>query len=129
MNAKPFLAALLLPFALTITAAPPSGEPEYQRPDEPSTVEEPFVFEGEDWESVQAFIGPPQVALAIQGDPYRARGRRRNLPPGGLVEDGVEAINALFAAIGDPQLVLIRQDIVALAAAVMGCIQGQRIRA
>ena len=63
MNAKPLLVALLLPLALSVTAATPvvddrSGDdarpPEVAQPGH--EAEEPFFFEGEEWVSPKAFI-------------------------------------------------------------------------
>jgi len=57
LNAKPLLAALLLPFALSVTAAPPgAGEESRNHDGLPVAVEEPFLFEGEEWASQQAFV-------------------------------------------------------------------------
>jgi len=57
LNAKPLLAVLALPFALTLLAAPPAHEEDYKRPDEATApVGEPFFFEGEEWQSQEDFV-------------------------------------------------------------------------
>jgi hypothetical protein len=64
LNAKTLVAAALLPFALSLSANPPSEE--FRTPDEPvvagpvseegRTPHQPFQFEGDEWASHQDFI-------------------------------------------------------------------------
>ena len=51
MNTKPLLAALLLPLALTVVAAPPVEDRDIDR----DQLEAPFVFEGQEYQSQMAF--------------------------------------------------------------------------
>ncbi len=68
MNAKPLLAALFLPFALTVMAAPPDVDEEHQRPDDPVHAEDVFPFEGDEWTSQQAFIEAGRRCQTVHPD-------------------------------------------------------------
>jgi hypothetical protein len=68
LNAKPLLAALLLPLALTVTAAPPSGEADYRRSDETPGVDQPFVLEGHEFQSQQSFIESGRRCVTVMPD-------------------------------------------------------------
>ncbi len=62
MNAKPLLATLLLPFALTITAAQPLEE----RRD--AEADQPFVLEGVEFQSHRAFIESGRRCVTVMPD-------------------------------------------------------------
>jgi hypothetical protein len=68
LNAKPLLAALFLPFALSVMAAPPDVNEQYQRPDDPVHAEEAFPFEGDEWTSQQAFIEAGRRCQTVHPD-------------------------------------------------------------
>ncbi len=57
LNTKTLLAAMMLPFALSVVGAPPSSDGRgYSQDDEPASVEEPFVIEGHEFQSQQSFV-------------------------------------------------------------------------
>ena len=56
MNAKPLLAALFLPVALTAFGAPQAHEEEFQRPDESAPAADMFHFEGTEWSTQEDFV-------------------------------------------------------------------------
>ena len=68
MNAKPLLATLMLPFALTVFAAPPSNGPEDRSADADQGVEQPFVFQGQEFQSQRAFIESGRRCSTVMPD-------------------------------------------------------------
>ena len=66
MNAKPLLAALVLPLALTATAAQPREE---RRPDEGRSIDQPFVLEGVEFASHEDFIKSGRRCVTVMPDP------------------------------------------------------------
>lgn len=68
MNAQPLLAALSLPFALSVLAAPPGVDPEYQRPDDPVHAGDVFHFEGDEWTSQKAFVEAGRRCQTVHPD-------------------------------------------------------------
>ncbi len=83
MNAKPLLAALLLPLALTVVAAPPTMQPDYEMPAGPAEMDTPFVLEGVEFASQQAFIESGRRCVTVMPD-----------------EDAMEAIEAQMEMAG-----------------------------
>jgi hypothetical protein len=68
LNAKPILATLLLPLALTVTAAPPAGEIDYRRSDEAPGIDQPFVLEGHEFQSQRSFIESGRRCVTVMPD-------------------------------------------------------------
>jgi hypothetical protein len=66
--AKPLLAALVFPLALTAIAASPSVEPEYVRSDDTPRVDQPFLFEGEEWASHRDFVAAGRRCQTVHPD-------------------------------------------------------------
>lgn len=57
MNKKTLIAALVLPFAFTVVAAPPTGDERgYRQDDGTVEVEQPFAIEGHEYQSQKSFI-------------------------------------------------------------------------